>query len=272
MLTHTSLRRCEGLVLRHYATPGICSASHEHLFNHCYYKRGTIKASRTSPQRIIIMCFSAAASFAAAGTLSVAGVVTVSQAKTKKELPFAAVPLLFGVQQLAEGFVWLSFDWQAATLNLVATYIFALFAFVIWPIYVPFAVGLLETVPWRKRAIYLTQFSGLAAGAYLFYSHTASLVVSEIISNHVVYNNSHFYQFGVMLLYFAATIVSCTFSSKRIINVFGVSALGLAIIAAWFYTQAFVSVWCFFAAILSYIVFLYFHQNSAGLRLGRSGA
>lgn len=207
------------------------------------------------------MCFSATASLVVGGALSATGIATTSQAKTKKELPFAMVPLLFGIQQLTEGFVWLSFSWHATTLNLITTYVFALFAFVVWPIYVPFAVGLLETVPWRKKAIYLCQIAGLAVGAYLLYSHTLSPVTSEIVSRHVVYNNSHFYQLGAMFLYFAATIVSCLFSSKRIINLFGALAFLSALIASWFYTQAFVSVWCFFAAILSIVVLWYFKQN-----------
>jgi len=218
------------------------------------------------------MCFSATASFVAGGALSAAGVLTATKAKTKKELPFAMVPLLFGIQQLAEGFVWVSLSSHAATLNLVATYIFSLFAFVVWPIYVPFAVGLLETVQWRKKAIYVFQAAGLAVGVYLLYSHTLSLVTSEIVSKHVVYNNSHFYGLTVMLLYFGATIVSCLFSSKRIINVFGVLAFLFALIAYWFYTSAFVSVWCFFAAVLSLIVYWYFRSDSAGSLPGRNGA
>jgi len=217
------------------------------------------------------MCFSATASLVAGGALSAAGAVTVSQAKTKKELPFAAVPLLFGIQQLTEGFVWLSFSWHAATLNFIATYIFSLFAFVVWPIYVPFAIGLLETVAWRKKAIYICQVAGLLVGGYLLFSHTLSPVTSDIIGRHVVYNNSHFYQSVVMLFYFAGTIVSCLFSSKKIINVFGVLAFLFAMMAAWFYTSAFVSVWCFFAAILSFIVFWHFKSNSAALRPDRSG-
>lgn len=208
------------------------------------------------------MCFSATASFVAGGVLTAAGVVTSAKAKTKKELSFAMVPFLFGVQQLAEGFVWVSLSSSAATLNLVATYIFSLFAFVVWPIYVPFAVGLLETVPWRKNAVYVFQAAGLAVGIYLLYSHTLSFVTSEIVSNHVVYNNTHFYGFTVMLLYFGATIASCLFSSKRIINVFGVLAFLSALLAYWFYTSAFVSVWCFFAAILSIIVFWHFKSKS----------
>ncbi len=217
------------------------------------------------------MCFSATASFVAGGVLSAAGVVTIKQTKTKKELPFAMVPLLFGIQQLVEGFVWLSISWRATTLNLAATYVFSLFAFVIWPIYVPFAVGLLETVLWRKKAIYIFQAGGLAVGAYLLYSHTTSLVTSEIVSRHIVYNNSHFYGLAVMMLYFGATIVSCLFSSKRIVNVFGILAFLFAMTAYWFYTSAFVSVWCFFAAILSIIVFWHFKRKSVAVRLIETG-
>ncbi|TSC85635.1 MAG: hypothetical protein G01um10148_1021 [Parcubacteria group bacterium Gr01-1014_8] len=209
------------------------------------------------------MCFSAAASFVAGGALSAVGVITVSQAKTKRELPFAMVPILFGVQQLTEGFVWFSLSSHAATLNLVATYIFSLFAFVVWPIYVPFVVGLLETVQWRKKALYIFQAAGLAVGVYLLYSHTLSYVTSEIVTRHVVYNNSHFYGLTVMLLYFGATIVSCLFSSKRVINTFGILTFLFAMIAYLFYTNAFVSVWCFFAAILSVLVYVHFAHRAA---------
>lgn len=206
------------------------------------------------------MCFSASASLAAGTALSAVGIATTVKAERRAELPFAMVPLLFGVQQLTEGVVWLSFAWKAAALNTFATYIFSLFAFVIWPIYVPFAVGFLETESWRKRAIYACQALGLAVGGYLLYSHTLSPVTSEIVSLHIVYNNSHFYEFFVILFYFAATIVSCLFSSKHIINVFGVTAFISAMVAYWFYTQAFVSVWCFFAAVLSVIVCIYFFK------------
>ncbi len=217
------------------------------------------------------MCFSATASFVAGGVLSVGGVITTAQAKTKRELPFALVPLLFGIQQLTEGFVWLSFGWHAATLNLVATYIFSLFAFVIWPIYVPFTLGLLETVSWRKKAVFVCQAAGLAVGLYLYYAHTIDPVVSEVVSRHVVYNNSHFYEFGVMLLYFVSTIASSLFSSNKIINIFGVLTFLFAVISYWFYMNALVSVWCFFAATLSVLVFWHFKTKSVAVRLIETG-
>jgi uncharacterized membrane protein len=48
------------------------------------------------------------------------------------------------------------------------------------------------------------------------------------------------------------------FSSHRIVRVFGIAAL-LSFLAAYaVYAKWFISVWCFFAAVLSAIVLLYF--------------
>ena len=44
------------------------------------------------------MCFSATASFIAGVPLSVLGVAAVKKAERKAEIPFAMIPLLFGVQ------------------------------------------------------------------------------------------------------------------------------------------------------------------------------
>ncbi|RRJ46375.1 hypothetical protein EIM03_29860 [Pseudomonas aeruginosa] len=55
------------------------------------------------------MCFSAPASFTAAAVLLGLGTVTMRRARSRRELPYAAIPLLFGVQQLLEGMLWLTF-------------------------------------------------------------------------------------------------------------------------------------------------------------------
>lgn len=210
------------------------------------------------------MCFSASASLIAGTALSAVGVVTIKKTKKKADVPFAMIPLLFGVQQIVEGFVWLSFSWQSTILNAVTTYIFSLFAFVVWPIFVPFAIGSLETEPWRKKVLYVFQFIGIAVGGYLLYSHSLSAVTSTIVNKSIVYNNSHFYTYWVIGFYFAATTVSCFFSSKRIINAFGILALIAAYTAYWFYSVSFVSVWCFFAAIMSFVIYLYFRSEKPG--------
>jgi hypothetical protein len=73
------------------------------------------------------MCFSATASFIAGVSLTGMGIATVKMTQGKAEMPFAMIPLLFGVQQLIEGMLWLSFEYEAHLLNVVMTYLFVFF-------------------------------------------------------------------------------------------------------------------------------------------------
>ena len=60
------------------------------------------------------------------------------------------------------------------------------------------------------------------------------------------------------MIYLLATCVSGLFSSHRCINIFGVLAFVLAVAAYQVSVRTFVSVWCFFAAVLSLLVYLHF--------------
>ena len=203
------------------------------------------------------MCFSATASFIAGISLSTLGVVTLKKVRRKKEIPFAMIPLLFGIQQLLEGILWLSFRYDAILLNATMTYTFTLYSHVLWPMFVPFSIGVLETVVWRKKVIAVFQLIGVSVGLYLLYL-TIKFPVTSMVDKNIVYVSPHFYQIPVMMLYLAATSVSPLFSSYKLINIFGMLALLFFIVAYWFYTVAFFSVWCFFAAILSVIIYIYF--------------
>lgn len=210
------------------------------------------------------MCFSATASFIAGVSLSALGVATLKKAERKAEIPFAMVPLLFGIQQIIEGMLWLSFRFDTPLLNAAMTYVYTLFSHVLWPIFVPFSIGLVEKIAWRKKAILAFRFIGIAVGLYLLYMIITFPVRSEV-DEHIVYVSPHFYQVPVMVLYLAATCAGAFFSSHKIINIFGVLALLLFVVAYWFHAVAFFSIWCFFAAILSAVIYLHF-------RLGRQRA
>lgn len=202
------------------------------------------------------MCFSATASFIAGISLSAFGVFTVKMARRKEEIPFAMIPLLFGIQQLIEGMLWLSFQHDARILNVSMTYLFTLFSHVLWPVFVPFAIGLVEIVPWRIKAILAFRYIGGAVGLYLLYFIAKFPITSEI-HGHVVYIFPDFHKPPLLALYVVATCVSAFFSSHRFINIFGILTLILFIVAYWFYTAAFFSVWCFFSAILSFLIYLH---------------
>lgn len=205
------------------------------------------------------MCFSATASFVAGGALTATGGLTLAQARTKWELPFASIPLLFGIQQAIEGVVWLSFGFPL--LNMVATYAFSMFSHVLWPIFVPIAILLLEKDPVRKKALRLFVGIGLAVGLYLLYFILVDGITAKIINRSISYDATHLYLSFVLMLYVFATCVSGFVSSHRIINIFGSVMLMSFFVAGWFFAETLVSVWCFFAAILSVVVYWYFSDS-----------
>ena len=118
------------------------------------------------------MCFSATASFSAGALLLGIGALTLRWAlatRQRRALPFAAIPMLFAIQQLIEGVIWLTFRVDAPLLNSVLTHVYSFFSHVLWPVYVPVAVLLMEPNGWRRRALTACIAAGAAVGTYLLY-------------------------------------------------------------------------------------------------------
>ena len=204
------------------------------------------------------MCFSATASFTAGTALTTVGALTIRKSQGKTELPLAMVPLLFGLQQITEGVVWISLRHDFPALKTVATYVYSMFSHVLWPILVPFAILLVETSRRRRRALSVFQALGLAVGLYLFYFLLRFPVTAHVHGRSITYDSPHFYIAGVIVVYLLATCVSGLFSTHRCINIFGVLAFILAIGAYQVSATTFVSVWCFYAAILSLLIYIHF--------------
>lgn len=201
------------------------------------------------------MCFSLLASVAAGATLTAAGVVTVKLVRRRAELPLALLPLLFGVQQLIEGVVWWSLHHNAATLITLSSLAFTLFSHVLWPIFVPLTYLCMETVAWRRKA--LSAFLGVGTCVCLhgIYTVVGSPSAAHVAGSSIRYGMPSWY---VIALYLVATCVSAFFSSLLLLRALGAAALVLALFTLWLYTAVFVSVWCFFSAVLTVVIFLYF--------------
>jgi len=205
------------------------------------------------------MCFSPAASFAAGIVLGITGGASIRDTQSKSQIPFASIPLLFGVQQLTEGVIWLTFGLPAV--QSVMTVIYLLFSHVLWPIFIPLAVWYMEPVWWRKKLLLLFILMGAVVGAYFLYYLFVDSVAAAVVNNCIAYNGEHFYQTFVLSPYSVATCASCLFSSNRFVNVFGVLTFLAAIASYRFFQSNFVSVWCFFSALLSVLIFWYFHSQ-----------
>lgn len=214
------------------------------------------------------MCFSATASFTAGSALLAVGAFTAHRSQGRRELPLALVPLLFGVQQMSEGALWLALDRDLPTVQAWATYIFSFFSHAFWPIFVPFAILAVEAHRRRRQALTVFLVLGVTVGLYLLYFLVRFPVVAARRESSIVYESPHFYLAGVMVLYLLATCVSGLFSSHHCIRIFGALAFVLAIVAYQVSVQTFVSVWCFFAAVLSLLIVIHFSGSMRSKRLG----
>ena len=204
------------------------------------------------------MCFSATASFSAGIVLLGIGTLTLKAARQPRELAFAAIPMLFAIQQLSEGVIWLTFRYEAPLLSTVMTHAYSFFSHVLWPAYIPLAVLLIEPSGLRRRLLLASVAGGLAVGVYLLYVLAAFGVASRPTGQHIEYVSPHFFAAVVMTLYLLSTTVSPLLSTHRMVKLFGVLALVSFGGAYFFYATWFISVWCFFAALLSVTVYFYF--------------
>ena len=204
------------------------------------------------------MCFSAGASFGASAVLSVAGVLTLRKTETRSQYLFAGFPLLFALQQFTEGFVWLSLSYpNFAFLQNLSVYLFLIFAQIIWPVWVPLSVLLLEQKPKRKAALYILTFAGGIVSAFFTYYQMNYHPIAQIISCHIHYelilplSNYWFSD----IFYIIPTVLPFFISSRRRIWVFGIAIIISYAVTQKFYSDYALSVWCFFAAILSVIIY-----------------
>lgn len=198
------------------------------------------------------MCFSAPASFIASGGLVVLGGASLAVAKKENKI-LALVPLLFGIQQGFEGVQWLFLNHGSS--SLAAGYGFLFFAFIVWPIYVPVFVFALD----KKRRKILKWFLFLGGAVSMYFIAvllTQALTISELQSC-VNYNFYFPFKNIVTVAYLAAVFGPLFASSREVFHWFGAIVAILAIVTWFFFFLTFASVWCFFAAIVSSLFFIY---------------
>lgn len=205
------------------------------------------------------MCFSAEASFGASVVLGVVGVVAVRQVQIKSQLLFACIPFVFSFQQFSEGILWLSFHHKDLIfLQTISTYTFLIIAQIIWPIWVPLSILLLEKEANRKKLLYISFGFGILLSSYLAYCYLFYDVKAEVSNHHIQYNldfpHTASYLWLTGLFYFIPTVVSTIISSVHRMRILGLIILLSCVLTRMFTLNYFISIWCFFAAIISIMV------------------
>lgn len=212
------------------------------------------------------MCFSASASFVSGTMLTAISVISIKKTQHHSQFMLACIPLIFAFQQFSEGFVWIGITAPANQhLQNMATNLFLVFALVVWPGWVPTAFFLIEKERKRKRILGIISVMGLIFSAlstlYLFnYNSYAS-----VTPYHIHYELNVPYQgqaiFGIF--YLVPTVISHFVSSSKKVILMGCLVIASYIITRLFFDDEVISVWCFFSALISVLIYLIVKDSNA---------
>lgn len=204
------------------------------------------------------MCFSATASFTAGTVLLGGGAIALKSTKTRSHIPFAAIPVVFAMQQFTEGILWLSFTHPGlAHFAPVLKYTFLTFAQVVWPVLIPLSIMLIEKDPRRKKNLEFLTKIGILTSLLMALRLSMVPVTSVISSHHITYGfeTSVGYTILCSVLYLASTCLPFFVSTMRKIHLLGLlNVSSLAITVLFFGEKQVLSTWCFFAAIMSAVI------------------
>jgi hypothetical protein len=220
------------------------------------------------------MCYSASVSYSAAAVLVTTGLYAVQQAG-RLQTPYrmwALIPVFFGLQQAFEGMVWQALAAGDAAVPYALGFHF--FSHFLWLWWFPLSCYLVEPGKLRSRVmagcVAFGAFAGtLVYAVMLFHPEWMMVAVREHSIHYsfsVPYRSSIHLPITPAALYALTILVPLFVSSHRLIRIFGVLIALSALLASQVYSYAYVSVWCFFAALLSLYLVYMIRRLAAGAR------
>lgn len=208
------------------------------------------------------MCFSATASFTASAILIPMGFLAVLRAKkyNSSYLFLAMIPFIFGIQQAFEGGVWLSITAGKPALAHYLSLGYKFFAYFLWPGYFSLSLFFTETNKIRKKLLMVASILGFLLGAIIYFPILLDWVETgltvEKYSLCYSMNLPEHQKYVYSLVYVGILLFSILVSSVPKLKIFAGMVLSSFIISAIWFEYGFVSVWCFFAALLSFYLIM----------------
>jgi len=210
------------------------------------------------------MCFSPTASFVSAAAIATIGVATLRHVREPRTFLFAATPMLFALHQFTEGLVWLGLQGRIGPIGRDhAAFLFTLYAQGLLPFLMPLAVTLMEPAGWRHKVmIGLTAIGAVAAA---WDSYGLMFLPSRVFVDHdsIAYRNLMTGSLTISLLYILATCGALLLSRYRTVRWYGVVNVIALTIVQIVKAETFASVWCFYAALMSMILYWQFSRGES---------
>jgi len=209
------------------------------------------------------MCFSAPVSFATTALLLPAGFygLRVASQNNPRYLPLATIPIAFGVQQACEGLVWVGMEITSSTQVYLGAFGFLGFAYWFWLFWAPWSVAICEINPSVRRVGWSLGFLGFGYGALLYLPMVfqPDWLAVQVVHHSIEYQTRLIFdpwlsQEVDRLVYALIILIPFALASNPALKGLGATIALSAIASHWLLHQVFVSVWCFFAAILSLLI------------------
>jgi len=200
--------------------------------------------------------------FALAGVIGIVGILTLKKVSLPNEVVFASLPLLFGLHQLTEGFVWLGVEGEIAHRALqMAETAFIYYAQGVLPFLVPLAIWLIEKNGFKRQLLAILTLLGFGLMLYTLYGLATLPSNVKVIHNTLYYSNPWTANFYDAAIYVLTTCGALMLSSSISIQLFGfLNLIGLSLIAL-LLPYGFTSVWCLYAAAISGLLYFYFVER-----------
>ena len=127
----------------------------------------------------------------------------------------------------------------------------------IWPLMIPVSIMLMEKNNRRKRILRILSGLGLSLSIYYSYCLLTFSVNPEISGHHILYKNGfpHSISNPAFAVYLIVTITPLFISGIKRTWLLGILMTLSCLITAIFFRQYLTSVWCFFAALISGVIF-----------------
>ncbi len=216
------------------------------------------------------MCFSPEASFTGGIIISAIGVATAIKVHKPSQIIFASIPLFFGVQQIAEGFLWLSIlNPEYLYLKKFCTYFFLTMADFLWPTMIPLAVLFMEKNKKKRKALWVLLGMGITLSMYYAFCLISFDVTPVISGFHIKYVNNFPRPLGyfAFAIYLIVTITPLFISSIKKTKLLGGLMFLSCLITGIFFTQYLLSVWCFFAALISAVIWWIIRDSNKNFKI-----
>ncbi len=214
------------------------------------------------------MCFSEPVSFAVGGLLIAGGVLAIwkSYKINMRYFPVALMPVMAGIQQFSEGFVWMGMSNGDPSMVWWGAMGFILFSWLMWPTWIPFSMYFLEPPnSKRKKSLLLFALAGLIFGLILYIPHLFNYGWINVSINNfsLAYEDTMFLDYlipreATYAIYLFLIITPPLISTYFHMRLFGFTLIAVVVVVWVFLTYAYISFFCLLAGIatmhLTYII------------------